>query len=255
VETSQQSALATVRGTRRELDALEDSLRALAGQTGQRAAQRSGMQVWLRCGPEELEVLTGFLLGLHLENAGPLKESIINLHVAQKRLADIAQALSLRHYQGEAVWAAVTAPWGRGVISCPTGSGKTRIAHAIAEVAGGRWLYLAPSMTLALQTADAGAPSNLTCSSFSCAGKDGLESCDGLIVDELHRVGACTYSRTIIRSRARFRIGLSATPFMRRDPRNVLAMGLLGPEVYSISLRELQAQGFLPSGIVRNVPL
>jgi len=251
VETDKRSGLCLVHGRRRELDKLESSFTLLSGQVGH-SAEQSPMPVWIRRSPELLEVLTGFLLSVDLENVGELGLPLV-------ALAPVAQRLNalegyLRQYQTEAVWAAATAPFGRGIIVAPTGSGKTRVAHGLAQVVDGLWVYLAPNQSLAQQTAEH-APKNLVCTSYGSVKEDVLLSCDGLIADELHRAAAHSYSRVMLRSRASFRIGMSATPLMRRDPRNVLTMGLFGPVLYSISLQRLQAEGVLPQGSVKTIVL
>jgi hypothetical protein len=253
IETHPRSGLCRIRGGPKELNKLENSFSLLAGQAGD-ATGHGGMRVWIRRAPNELEVLTGFLLTLELENAGALGLPACALSPVAGRLTALQKGAApfLRPYQEQAVWAAVTAPWGRGIVVAPTGSGKTRICHAIPQVAEGLWLYLAPSRALADQTA-AGAPANMICTSFGCAREDVLLACDGLLIDEAHRIAAETYSRVVLRSAAKFRIGLSATALMRSDPKNSLTIGLLGPQVFRITLEQLQADGFLPGGVVKTV--
>jgi superfamily II DNA or RNA helicase len=217
------------------------------------------MPVWIRRSPEELEVLTGFLLSLDLENAGELSLPVIPLGAVARRLVELEKCglpngHKLRPYQQEAVWAAVSAPFGRSIIVAPMGAGKTSMCHAIAQIVGKLWVYMAPSQSLAAQTAE-NAPENLICTSFTSARTEDLQRCEGVIADECHRLGAHTWSRVVLRSRARFRIGLSGTALMRSDPRNALVVGLLGPVVYRISLEVLQSQGFLATGRVTNIVL
>ena len=244
VRTTQTSGLCIVRGCKGQLDHLESSLRDWAGQT------RRGMSVWIRRDKRTLEVLTGALLACGLWEVQPLALTAEELTT----LAELESWGFLRPYQAAAVRAALVAPCGRGIVSVPTGGGKTRIAHALASVTEKSWVYLAPNQELARQTAD-GAPLNLACYSFGTAPADALAGAHGLVVDEVHRAGARTWSRVILRSAAVRRVGLSGTPLLRCDSRNTIVMSLLGPVVYEISMKALESDGFIAPGVVRNVSL
>lgn len=263
VEVTPTSAWATVRGAPETLDQTQNildvwSMQLARGSTGWRRAAHQAQRVWLRQSPQELEVLLGALLatGQQVEwELGLPGCATMRAHsqaVAALRALPEEHPHALRDYQASAVLAALAAPWGRGVLSVPTAGGKTRIACAIADVAGGSWTYLVPNQELARQT-QAEAPGNLYCASYGTAELERLRAADGIIVDECHRVSASTHARVLMRSRARWRIGMSGTPLMRSDSKNALVIGLLGPVVYEIQMTQLRSCNAIAMGVVRSI--
>jgi len=256
VEISTRSAIATIRGRAGKLDRVESNLWDWARQIGRAARQNKAQPVWVRRGPLQLDVLLGAALGAGLVPANPehrLSNPDGPLEADQQQhMAKLQASGYLRPYQAEAVRAAIEAPYGRGIIDAPMGSGKTRICHAIAQVVGGSWVYLVANQQLALQTAD-GAPKNLQCFSYGTVPDSALQSCVGLLADECHRVSANSYSRVPLRSRAAWRIGLSGTPLLRQDSRNPLVVGLLGPLIFYINKKILEKGGYLARGSVKNL--
>lgn len=75
-------------------------------------------------------------------------------------------------------------------------------------------------------------------------------ACGNLIVDEVHRVPCTTAATPVLLSQAVCRIGLSATPVSRGDGTGAMVEGLLGPELASVSLKEVTDAGFLTQGKV-----
>lgn len=240
VEVNPKSAVAIVSGTTAEITRLEDILVAWAGQT-----RGGGMPVWLRRGARRLDALLGSLLSLGI--LGPDVHAEERSEIARLRLGIAPLNAYLRPYQRAAVQAAVGAPHRRCILSLPMGSGKTRIACALARVVGGSWLYLVANQQLADQTRKE-APSNMSCYSFGTAPDSALAEAEGLIVDEVHRVAARTYARRVMKCNAAYRVGLSGTPLLRCDARNSLTLGLFGPVVYQITVQELESLGFLSRG-------
>jgi len=265
VEVVPTSAWATVRAPAAELDRFQSILGAWSARLVRSSSSGSGWQqearpqaVWLRQGFEHLDVLLGALLAvghqveweLGLPSYADAKR--YQAAVAARRALPVDSPRYLHDYQASAVLAALMAPWGRGILSAPTASGKTRMACAIAEAAGGSWVYLVPNQELARQT-QAEAPSNLHCYSFGTALPGDLLQADGLIVDECHAVACRTRSVVLMRSRARWRIGMSGTALMRCDTKNALVIGLLGPVIFSIDIKELSAHNAIAKGTVRNI--
>lgn len=76
---------------------------------------------------------------------------------------------------------------------------------------------------------------------------------NGIVVHNCHTVAARTRSVILMRSRARWRIGMSGTALMRCDMKNALVIGLLGPVIFTIDIKELSAHKAIARGTVRNV--
>lgn len=179
----------------------------------------------------------------------------------------------LRWYQREAVQAAVEK--GRGIIWCPTGSGKTVIAGGLVKLLPVRWLFIVNDAGLLHQTADAfekgqgewpgiGEPigrigdgewsvERVTVATFQTLYSRRkqpevaalLEATEGLIADECHTLPAGTFWSVAMRCPAWFRFGLSGTPLARGDKRSSLTIGALGRVIYRITPKVLQEEKVL----------
>lgn len=76
----------------------------------------------------------------------------------------------------------------------------------------------------------------------------------GLVVHNCHTLPADTFFETVLAfENARIRIGLSGTPLDRGDRRSLMAVGALGPLVYSVPTEELVVAGVLARPTVRFV--
>ena len=187
----------------------------------------------------------------------------------------------LRDYQKAAVDAVLAR--GRGILRCPTGSGKTEIAIGLVKSLPCRWLFLVHRTTLLSQTVEryklrtgeeAGAigdgewreGARFTVGTFQTVhaalrSEDPatrkralslLSNTEGLIIDECHVLPAGSFWRLAQRtSRAYWRIGMSGTPLDRTDRRSVLAIASLGPIVYSIPAQVLVDAGVLAKPEIR----
>ncbi len=182
----------------------------------------------------------------------------------------IPGAWNLRSYQSKCVEVCTDlkrSMSGRGVVSMPTASGKTRVLSAIAWSQPGNWIMLVDTKDLLHQGAEA--YEQLTGESAGRVG-DGiwrierftvctmqtlldrfkskavrslLKATDGFLIDEVHVAATKGYSRLLAASDAFWRLGFSATPFGREDKKDLLMVGLVGPLVYHVSPAELQAAG------------
>jgi superfamily II DNA or RNA helicase len=74
-----------------------------------------------------------------------------------------------------------------------------------------------------------------------------------LIIDECHKVGFNEYSVVLSRVPAYYRIGLSATPFSRRDPGDVLLVGVTGETVARLRTSSLTNKGVLAHPVIELV--
>lgn len=165
---------------------------------------------------------------------------------------------------------------GNGVLQLPTGSGKTEIAVAITKALEVPTLFLTHRVTLLHQTAarfqkrwpgikskigivgDKQYSPNLinfaTVQTLQSMKKrspqeyaDLLSKAHLLIIDEAHRSGAKQfYEPAIFCKNARYRLALTATPFMTNDDaNNMYLMGITGPVVSRVSNSELIERGIL----------
>ena len=187
----------------------------------------------------------------------------------RRRVDVLVKDKILTNYQGQAVYSSITGTLHRGVIHAPTGSGKTRIAAAIMAVHGGRWVFLAPNTSLVKQAEKEIIEQALPAMAKSLAALDGdftlpqvsfstysmassftLEQADGIIGDECHTTAARTRREALLCSGAKYRIGMSATPLDRQNSNNGLIIGLFGPVVYLIRLKDVEAAGRIARGQV-----
>ncbi len=189
----------------------------------------------------------------------------------------------LRDYQTDAVAAVLKKK--RGILWCPTGSGKTEILVGLTRVLPGKWLALVHRGQLADDIAaryelrtpgrvagrvregtwDLPRDADLVAATFQSIlvalkrredyGTDDpeylravrlLEECDGLLVDECHTLPAETFYRVaMMTKRAQYRVGLSGTPLARGDRRSLMAIAALGPVIYRIKAELLIERGVL----------
>ena len=166
--------------------------------------------------------------------------------------------LTPRPYQDEAI-AAWVANGGRGVVVLPTGAGKTVVALMAAARLGLRTLVVAPTIELLRQWRAAlaerlGFPleevgivgggkrtvRDLTVITYDSAAMPNrrLDGFGLLVVDEVHHLPAPAYRTIAHKTRAPFRLGLSATP-ERSDEGHEALPNLLGSIVYRKSAAEL----------------
>jgi superfamily II DNA or RNA helicase len=169
-----------------------------------------------------------------------------------------------RVYQREAVRAWLDSG-GRGVVVLPTGAGKTFVALMALEQLPVRSLVVVPTIELLGQwrralTGQAGIPPEqvgvvgggertlgpitvMTYDSAAMRGRD-LAGFGLLIVDEVHHLPAPAYRAIAARTRAPWRLGLSATP-ERTDGGHFDLAELIGPVVYRRLPAELAQQGHI----------
>ena len=253
IDFQMRGIFADVTGTEHELNYLEDILEEWACQLDPKG---SGIAVALRIGPEHLQALSGAILSLpwcHETQPPPdvLQEAA--------RATQLQAAGILRPFQAEAAAEALRAPWGRSIVTAPTGAGKTYIAAGI--IACGPfddWTYVVQNQELAAQTGRKFADLipqmrevlGLPARRVRCVSYADLGPTDALICDEVHGAAAATRADALARCGALFRCGLSATPLDRCDAGNAHVVGLFGPSVYSISIAVLEREGFLASSRV-----
>lgn len=173
----------------------------------------------------------------------------------------------LRPYQAAAL-AAWEASGLRGIVSLPTGAGKTRVAVAAMARTGLRTLCLVPTRALMAQwvetlRATPGFPVGefgdgrrtegpVTVATFASARRH-METLGNrhslLVIDEVHHLGSGLGEEILEMSTAGARLGLSAT--MPEDPRSVGRLeALVGPEIYRARVEELAGRWLAPYSLV-----
>lgn len=185
----------------------------------------------------------------------------------------------LRDYQLEGVTRVENRE--RGILWCPTGSGKTEIAVGLTQRLPCRWLFVVHRATLMHQAAEryekrTGRVSGrvgqgtwqveptFTCATFQTlyARLDDpeclqlLDETEGLIVDEAHTLPADSFWKVVMKTRRAFyRIGMSGTPLARGDKRSILTIAATGPVIYRIKPETLINAGVLAKPKIRMLPV
>jgi len=247
------SVVARITADAAVLSHIESTLDAGLGQ------ERQQLPIYARRGSQVLEVLSGAAVWLYHQRlldgdlSGGQGPGVVH--------PEIIKDLALRDHQQIAVYKALTTWMGRGILQLPPGAGKTRICGAIAGASAlERWLYLVPNEELARQTEDAvgeavsRAGSQLVCRSFGSVTQLELEEAEGLLIDEVHTLGAKGRALVVAgASNAEMRIGLSATALDRQDQGNSLVVGLTGPIIFSLGCEVLVDRGVLAKGHVTRI--
>lgn len=172
---------------------------------------------------------------------------------------------SLREYQSEALNAWLSNS-GRGIVALPTGSGKTHIGIAALSKVGEATLIITYTKEQLMQwekflTSFTDVPQSLigryyskekrvlpiTLATYQTAFKY-IERLapyfNLLIIDEVHHLPAEKFKHIAVTSPAKYRLGLSATPY-REDGKHVELFPLMGGVVYYRTAQELADKGFL----------
>lgn len=176
-----------------------------------------------------------------------------DLRIRPRRPSQDIFSLSLDHNpypaQLEAAWACRERS--RGIISAPTGSGKSLIITLIINELQVPTLVIVPSLELKRQLTE-----TLTkafgsdkvgkrkliwvenIDSLSCT--QVLEGYDCVIIDEFHHSGAKTYRKLNKKALTRtyYRFGLTATPFRSQDNERLLLESVLSEVIYKIDYQD-----------------
>lgn len=143
------------------------------------------------------------------------------------------ETITLRDYQAEAFSKFLDT--GAVGVFYPPGAGKTYLSLCALHLVKGKQLVVVPSITLLEQWTESIHKylprddwGRITVTTYQSAGKDSIKNREYalLVVDEVHHLPANTFSG-ISMINAKYRLGLSATPF-REDGREDLIFALTG---------------------------
>lgn len=149
-----------------------------------------------------------------------------------------------------------------GRIVAPTAYGKTFIMLALAALYPDANIIIASPSTALLEstyrrmlkiTGEVGRvggghndPQRITLATMQSMMRAPVEKCDVLLVDEVHRIAAPTFSRDVVKVRNAVKIfGMTATPTGRADGADLVAEVLIGPVIYNIEYDEAAAAGII----------
>lgn len=153
---------------------------------------------------------------------------------------------NLRPYQIKAIQLYIANCYKKGgILSMPTGSGKTRVGKTLIKIFNVPTLVIVPTLDLKRQWEER-VPKDVTVKTYqSLKSKSYLQQFRFIIFDECHIVAARTLQLIGLNlDEEAITLGLSATPTMR-DEDNMKVIGVLGEIVYTIGLRELISNAFL----------
>lgn len=196
-----------------------------------------------------LYLVDGWLKGKH--------HSVTDYRRLPASTVDFKSSLGLTPYpeQREAALSCIARY--RGIISAPTGSGKSVIISLIIKALGVRTLVVVPSLELKRQLSET---LEKTFGIKTGPGKDlWVENVDGLstkkklvgydcvIIDEFHRSAAKTY-RTLNEKcwdGVFYRFGTSATPFRSQDHERLLLESVLSEVIYKLEYDTAVSKGYI----------
>lgn len=160
-----------------------------------------------------------------------------------------AHALQFKPYfaQLEAVNAAARAK--RGIISMPTGTGKSYVIALLIARLGLRTLVVVPSLEIKKQLSEGllnalESMSGITVENIDSNALKTATEYDCLIVDEAHHVAASTYQRLnkTAWTGIRYRYFFTATPFRNQTEEQLLFEGISGQIIYQLSYKDAVSQ-------------
>ena len=183
-------------------------------------------------------------------------------YVADPELV-VPQGIELRDYQEAAVRVALRE--GRGILGLATNAGKSYIAAALTQSFGSRDNVAVPTIVLVVRAEgvrqmtglfvrcfgqemvgnETGEGKPYVIMTYTKAAKRDLSPYQLIIADEVHRVGAKTYWKTLMGVEGAFhRFGLSGTPGGREDGKDLYFVGATGPVIYRMQQEKLIERGF-----------
>jgi superfamily II DNA or RNA helicase len=140
----------------------------------------------------------------------------------------------------------------RGIVSMPTGSGKSVVISLIIQNCGVRTLVIVPSVEIKKQlSADLkqtfGSLKNITVENIDSKALLTAKDYDCLIIDEAHHVASKTYQNLNKKSWGGiyYRYMLTATPFRTVADEQLLFEAIAGDVIYRLSYKDAVTRGYI----------
>lgn len=136
---------------------------------------------------------------------------------------------------------------GKGIISAPTGTGKSGVISMIAEFTGLKTLVVVPTLEIKKQLESSIKLNNCTIRNIDSKDLKTLKDFDILIIDEAHHSGAKTY-QTLNKTawtKITHRFFLSATPFRNDTEETLLFESICGQVIYKLDYKTAVKKGYI----------
>lgn len=151
----------------------------------------------------------------------------------------IANISGLRQWQIDATDTAVNHH--RGIISAPTGTGKSRVIELISQFLGLKTLVVVPTLEIKKQLSESileslGTNHKVTVENIDCRALKTMKDFDCLIIDEAHHVASKTY-RMLNKTAwdgIYYRFFFTATPFRNDSEEQLLFESIAGEVIYKL---------------------
>lgn len=136
----------------------------------------------------------------------------------------------------------------RGIISMPTGTGKSMVIRLIASSLKVKTLVIVPTVELKKQLSED--LSNLpwvTVENIDSNALNSPTSYDCLILDEFHHAASKTYQK-LNKTQWKgiyYRFGLTATPWRTNEDENILLEAILGGVIFKLSYKDAIKKGYI----------
>jgi superfamily II DNA or RNA helicase len=207
-------------------------------------------------------------IALALLKANNVPYEIIDIRISENfwGIPINLNGVTLREYQLQAIDRAVRCE--RGVLHMATNAGKTEVAAGIIQRIGLPTIFISHTRALMNDTADRlclrlgqpigtigggkWQPSDVTCCVVNTLEqrlrrpetKRLLDNTPVIISDECHRVGDNKWYKVLMACNARYRYGMSGTPFDRTDGNSLMLCAATGGTIYSITNSDLVQGGY-----------
>ena len=174
----------------------------------------------------------------------PIEE--VRRTVAPKRAAHPCGAFA---YDWQRTALEITKAWDRGIITAPTGTGKSMLIQMICDHFGLKTLVVVPTLEIKkqLQEGALAGLSNVVVENIDSKALNSLTGFDCLIIDEAHHVAAKTYhklNRTAWKG-IYYRYFLTATPFRNDNEEQLLFESIAGQVIYQLTYKEAVSKKYI----------
>jgi superfamily II DNA or RNA helicase len=171
--------------------------------------------------------------------------------VVDNRIKPISQSLGYiskdkpYSWQVEATKAAQQAH--RGIISAPTGTGKSMAMSILVARLNVKTLIVVPTIEIKKQLKETIQLPNVTIENIDSKALNNLKNVDCLIIDEAHHVAAKTYQRLnkTVWTDIYYRFFFTATPFRNETDEMLLFEAIAGQVIYKLDYQAAIKEGYI----------